>query len=199
MYPDAEWIEVPAATRFPIELEPPPGFSPGYPETWPGVIGRLEWVDGRLLWMPLCDLAQGVVCASAAGLLGAWARAHPDFFVGASEAGLQLGGDVRGADAAVWRRRDVDPRSPRFADVPPILAVEVSGREESERTLRTKARWYCDHGVAVVWLLLPETQEVVVLHADGEEARLDRDDRVPPHPELPGLTPRVDALFQRLA
>jgi hypothetical protein len=34
--------------------------------------------------------------------------------------------------------------------VPPVLAVEVTGREEGERQLRDKARWYLGAGVPVV-------------------------------------------------
>jgi Uma2 family endonuclease len=111
---------------------------------------------------------------------------------------MQLGEDVRGADAAVWRRAALEPNDPGIARVPPLLAVEVCGRRETERSLREKARWYFAHGVQAVWLLLPKAREAVVLTFEGGEHRLGVDDRVPPHPALPGLTPRVAEFFVQL-
>src|SRR5439155_1090581 len=49
---DEETIPVPGTVRFPVELTPPEGFDPARLETWPRVEGRLEWVGGRLLYMP---------------------------------------------------------------------------------------------------------------------------------------------------
>jgi len=81
--------------------------------------------------------------------------------------------------------------------VPPILAVEVAGREEGERELRTKARWYLEHGVQVMWLVLPKTREVVVMRADGEE-RYGLGDRLAADVRLPGLEPAVSEFFDQL-
>ena len=51
---ETESIPVPGSVRFPVELTPPEGFDPARLETWPRVEGRLEWVEGRLLYMPPC-------------------------------------------------------------------------------------------------------------------------------------------------
>jgi hypothetical protein len=53
-----ETITLPRAVRFPVELRPPPGFDPERIETWPHVVGRLELVDGRLLYMLPCSDVQ---------------------------------------------------------------------------------------------------------------------------------------------
>ena len=42
---DAEIITLPRGVRFPLELDPPPGFDPARLETWPQVVRRLEWVS----------------------------------------------------------------------------------------------------------------------------------------------------------
>src|SRR5437899_10494961 len=137
-----ETIRVPAIVRFPIELWPPPGFEPADPASWPDVPGRLEWVDGRLLYMPPRGDVQQGVSIGVATVLGTWGEEHPEFFVGGNEAGMLLDGDVRGAEGAVWRRESVVPLTGRYVRVPPILAREVAGREEGEPELREKARWY---------------------------------------------------------
>ena len=130
-------------------------------------------------------------------ILGQWGEEHPEFFVGGNEAGMILGKDVRGAEGAVWRRESVLPWSERYIRVPPILAVEVAGREEGEPELRAKAQWYLGRGIAVVWLVLPKTRDVVVVTASGE-TRHAVGDRLPPHSALPGLEPAVERFFRQL-
>jgi hypothetical protein len=63
--------------------------------------------------------------------------------------------------------------------------------------LRAKTTWYLDVGVVVVWIVLPETREVVVM-TDGSEARLGKGGRLPAHPLLPGLAPNVADFFRQL-
>ncbi|MBI5481820.1 MAG: hypothetical protein HY906_23390 [Deltaproteobacteria bacterium] len=76
-------------------------------------------------------------------------------------------------------------------------AAARAGRDEDEVRLRAKARWYLDAGVEVVWLLLPETREVLVL-TPAREWRRGRTERLPEVACLPGLAPPVDELFLQL-
>jgi len=195
---DEETIPVPATVKFPVELTPPPGFDPPRLETWPRVEGRLEWVEGRLLYMPPCGDRQQDTVADVVITLGNWGRSHPEFVVGTNEAGMFLGEDGRGADAAIWRRADVGPYEGGFRRVPPVLAVEVAGRYERARQLRAKARWYLDAGVPVVWIVLPKKREVLVVTAAGESRHRCRE-RLPGNPRLPELAPMVDELFVQVS
>jgi Uma2 family endonuclease len=190
-------IVVPVGTRFPVELKLPAGFRPEDATTWPSVDGRLEYVRGRLLFMPPCADTQLLVTGSVAGLLDRWLDQQPSFTFGTNEAGLLLGGEVRGADAAVWKRDALGPPTGRYVRVPPLLVVEVAGRDEDEAALREKARWYHDRGVRVVWVVLPDSREVLVLRP-GSEVRCAPGARIPAHPDLPDLEPEVSAFFRRL-
>jgi Uma2 family endonuclease len=183
--------------RLPLELEPPDGFDPMRLETWPRVDGRLEWVAGRLLWMPPCGYRQSATVGDIVMVLGSWARTHPEFGFGTNEPGVVLGDDVRAADAGVWRRSEADPRWPGLCPATPILAVEVGGRDEPAATLREKARAYLAHGVLVVWVVLPEEREVVVLTGDGETV-VRPGAELPLHSALPDLAPRVDDLLRQV-
>ena len=195
---DEETIPVPATVKFPVELMPPPGFDPPRLETWPRVEGRLEWVEGRLLYMPPCGDRQQDTVADVVITLGNWGRSHPEFVVGTNEAGTFLGEDGRGADAAIWRRADVGSYQGGFRRVPPLLAVEVAGRYERERQLREKARWYLEASVPVVWIVLPKKREVLIVTAAGD-TRHRRGERLPGDPRLPGLAPMVDELFVQVS
>jgi Uma2 family endonuclease len=69
---------------------------------------------------------------------------------------------------------------------------------EDEDMLRDKARWYLGAGVQLVWIVLPERREVVVISAT-EERRCRAGEALPPHPALPGLTPSVDEFFIQIS
>jgi Uma2 family endonuclease len=194
---DDGYVVVPRSVRFPVQLRVPEDFDPLDLATWPRVEGRLEYVGGRLLYMPRCGQEQGATALSTAGVIAQWLRDHREFRGGTLEIGITLGGDTRGADAAVWRKHQggaVDKQTLRFA---PLLAIEIAGQDDDEDELREKARWYLDHGVRVVWLALPDRREVWILRDSGER-RFGRDDRLPEEPELPGLRPMVAELFAQL-
>jgi Uma2 family endonuclease len=185
------------AIRLPLELPLPDGFAVGRPETWPLVDGDLEFVDGKLFYMPPSADRQQDTTADVVAVLAAWRKTHRAFVLATNEAGMLLGGDARGADVAVWRKRDALPRSGNYRHSPPVLAVEVQGELENEASLRAKAAWYLAHGVEIVWLLLPRERRVVVSTAAGS-SELRSGDQLPAQPSLPGLSPRVDELFEQL-
>lgn len=135
-----------ALVRFPIRLTTRRGFRVDSPASWPTVDGRLEFVDGALLFWPPCVGFQQDVSAEAVRLLGNWSVLHPEFIVAGNEAGMLLDGG-------------------RFRRIPPILAVEIAGEDEDEASLVARARWYLKHGVKTVWLAFPEVREVIVVSA----------------------------------
>ena len=147
--------------------------------------------------MPPCGDVQQDVCVCLVQILGNWGASHSEFVVGGNEAGMKLGDEVRGADAVVWRHSDLGPRTGGFRRVPPILAVEVAGQDEGEVELRTKANWYFNHGVSVVWVVLPDERSVLVLRPEGE-GRYSGTQMLPPNPKLPGLEPNVAEFFRQL-
>jgi Uma2 family endonuclease len=195
--PVEDTLVVPRSVRLPVDLIPPEGFDPARLETWPRVEGRLEWVGGRLRWMPPCGERQSRTVIDVAVALGAWMRSHPEFAVGSNEAGMHLGDDTRAADVGVWRRRPGPLRS-GFSLEPPVLAVEVTGKDETLAALREKADWYLAAGVPVVWIALPVEREVVVVTAAGE-TRHGLGERLPRHPALPDLEPEVAELFRQVS
>jgi Uma2 family endonuclease len=193
-----ELVPVPrSAVKLPLELATPPGFVADRPETWPLVEGQVELVGGRLYYLPPSADRQQDTTVDVLVVLGTWRRSRREFVVAGNEAGMILGSDARGADAAVWRRGDLGPYTGKFRRVPPVLVVEVQGELETDEQLHEKATWYLAHGVEVVWLVQPKTQVVTVLTSSGER-RLSNGDRIPPHPSLPGLEPLISEFFEQL-
>jgi Uma2 family endonuclease len=183
------------AVSLPLLVPEPPGFDPERQETWrPLSDGRYEYVGGRLEFMPPCGEIQQSVAMDVGTELNLWRRVTPGFTVGGNEAGMILGGDVRGADAAVWHAKKPEVG---FARVPPVLAVEVAGRDDTLAYLETKSEWYLGHGVEVVWIVMPDTRSVRVVTKAGH-VDVAAGGRIPEHPSLPGLAPDVSAFFQQL-
>lgn len=142
--------------------------------------------------MPPCGEIQQRVVADVVGQLLRWRDGHPGFVVATNEAGMILGGDVRGADAAIWRAA---PARAGFARVPPVLAVEVMGKDETLEMLLEKAAWYIARGVEVVWTIVPETRRV---HVTSSSGTTEVAGQIPEQPSLRGLGPRVDDFFRQL-
>jgi Uma2 family endonuclease len=192
-----EMIWLPRAVRFPVELQPPPGFDPERPETWPQIAGRLEHWEGKLLYMPPCGDVQQDTMADVVITLGSWVRAHREFVLATNEAGMRLAGATRAADVAIWRRSDLGHRTGGLRRQPPVLAIEVSGEDENESSLVDKAHWYLSVGTTVVWLVLPEERAVMVITASGAK-RYTAGMALDEHPLLPGLRPNVGEFFTQL-
>lgn len=152
LFPDEPRIGL-IGVRFPVELRVE-CLDPDELSTWPAIEGRLEYVGGRLLYMPPCADFQQDAAVDMAFVLRSWSETRPEFIVGGNEARMKLGGDIRAADAAVWRASETGERSGRVRSVPPVLAVEVAGQDEEERVLREKAHWYVQNGVPIIWLVL---------------------------------------------
>lgn len=183
--------------RFPVELRPR-GLNGDDPSTWPEAEGRLEWVEGRLLYMPPYADIQQDVAVDLVHVLRSWSETKAGFVVGGNEAGMRLGKDIRAADAAVWLRAAVGPSKGRLRDAPPLLAAEVAGQDEDEGSLRDKAAWYLRHGVGIVWLIFPDSREVMVL-SSASEARYRVTEQIAEDERLPGLAPLVELFFVQLA
>src|SRR5207247_8264253 len=112
--PASETIRVPASVRFPVELEPPEGFRPEEPASWPRIDGRLEWVGGRLLYMPPRGAVQQGVSVGVVTILGQWGEEHPEFFVGGNEAVMILCKVDRCSAGVVRRRESMLPYSATY-------------------------------------------------------------------------------------
>jgi Uma2 family endonuclease len=181
------------AVRLPLALPEPDGFVVGEHQTWPRVVGRVEYVRGRLEYMPPCGKNQRRVAVDVVTELNLWRREHTDFVVGANEAGMLLEGEVRGADAAIWRAGE--PSGNELARTPPVLAVEICGEDEPLESLLGKASWYLGHGVEVVWTIVPDTRRV---HVTTKKGTVEVADRIPESSSLPGLAPLLADFFRQL-
>jgi Uma2 family endonuclease len=196
--PHYELVAVPlSGVTLPLPIPVPAGFASDRLDTWPDVEGKLEYVEGRLLYTPPSGDLQQDTCADVIGVLKVWRRSQRHFVIGANEAGIRLGDETRAADVAVWETSALSDYDGRLRRAAPLLAVEVAGKFDTPGALRDKARWYLSHGSAVVWLLFPLPRQVIVVTSAGETTH-ELGERLPLRAELPNLEPLVDELFEQV-
>ena len=146
---------------------------------------------------PSGDLQQDTVTDVVINL-GVWIRSHRDYVLATNEAGMRLKGSTRAADAAIWRRSEVGSYTGGLRRVPPVLAVEVAGDDETEDMLRDKAGWYRSVGVEIVWLVLPKAREVLVISGKTER-RYKGTQALAPNPSLPDMSVKANQLFAQIS
>lgn len=82
-----------------------------------------------------------------------------------------------------------------FYRIAPDLAIEIISPSERAVDIRAKLKDYLRTGVRQVWLVYPETQEVVVHHANGDVKTYERGQTVPGGDLLPDFELPVADIF----
>ena len=132
--------------------------------------------------------------------LGAWARAGDRGEVG-PESGFILARDpdlVRAPDVFYVAKSRFPPTGvpEAFWPMAPDLAVEVISPWETAVEIHDKAIEYLDAGTALVWIIYPRSQEVVVQTPDGLSRTLRENDVLQDEKVLPGFRCAVEELFR---
>ena len=82
-----------------------------------------------------------------------------------------------------------------YAEVVPDLVVEIVSPSDSRREVSDKAQMWLSYGVALVWVVQPESRTVDVYDADRAVVTLDQHDTLDGLDVLPGFTCAVSAVF----
>jgi Uma2 family endonuclease len=161
----------------------------------------VELVRGRLVRLPMPGGQHGKTCMKAGWLLLN--------FVMEKNLGHVLSNDTftrthdepasfRGADICFLSYK----RLPKEQDIPagpipsPDIVVEVRSPTDRMNALLAKAYEYLDAGVAVVLLLLPETESAMVIRSDRPPESLEADAELTLPDVLPGFSIPLRAFFE---
>jgi Uma2 family endonuclease len=124
-------------------------------------------------------------------------------------------GEVLSGESGVRLRRDPDTTvgvdvvyiSAALADAtddeafliegPPILAVEILSKSDTQEDILDKVHEYLDAGVKVVWVIEPVFQTVTVYRPDAEPELFNVRQELVGDPHLPGLRIKVADIFAR--
>ena len=89
-----------------------------------------------------------------------------------------------------------DGKSPvTFGELVPDVAIEVLSPGESPQRIAQKIGEFLDVGVALVWLVDPQSQIVTVYRSRSETRQLTTQDTIDGEPVLPGFACLVSRFF----
>lgn len=149
---------------------------------------RSTWRHGRIL------LNVGV-------LLKLYAKSHEGWSVSGGDPGakLQQSPDtLRGPDVAMVRKERVPTGTgvEGWLDGAPDVVAEVAGDAQSTASLVAKALEYLTAGSAVVWVVDPDAERVMVFTPPDHVRVLGRDDTLDGGTALPGFSCLVAEFFE---
>jgi Uma2 family endonuclease len=148
-----------------------------------------ELVRGEVIELPPPTRPHGVFCIRVGSLLDRYADQQGKFYVASNDSGVILERDpdtVRGPDVALYDDATTfADLHPKYGEVPPRLAVEVLSPDDRANRVMRKIADYLRTGVAMVWVLDPETRTITIHRPDrpqcllGEGEELSGDDVLP--------------------
>lgn len=157
---------------------------------------RLELVDGELVEKRMPSFVPSQIAILIAYFLMDYLRHNPLGYVTGEQGGYRLDDHtVLIPDVAYIRKERLPTPPEREAPVPPDLAVEILSPSHSKRALRQKAERYLAAGVALVWLVFPQTRQVEVYTPHSDVTELDETDILRGGDLLPNFELAVLTLF----
>jgi Uma2 family endonuclease len=129
-----------------------------------------ELEQGKVIEMPRPGERHGFVCGNVVRILGNYTYQRRKGYVLSNDVGIIWERDpdtVRGPDVVLYdRQRRYEELNPKFAEDPPLLAVEVLSPNDRMNKVTRRIQQFLAWGVALVWLVDPEDSTVGVYRAD---------------------------------
>lgn len=127
---------------------------------------RFELRDGEVIEMPPAGKYHGFICGNVAGILRNFAIARKKGYVCTNDAGVIVGRNpdsVRGPDVTFYEDQETaDDMQRQYADVPPVLAVEVVSPGDRINDIMQRVAQLLIRGVQTVWVVDPEARDVSI-------------------------------------
>lgn len=159
-----------------------------------------ELIRGEVVEVSRPRTPHGKVSARLVYRLEQYAERRGLGYVTRGDAGVALGDkpeSVLGPDIAYFtdvnRFEDLHPK---WCDVPPVLAVEISSPSDRPGRTNAKIREYLANGVKVVWQVDYEERNVTVYRPNRNLEVIGEDGELTGGDDLPGLSVRVADLFK---
>jgi Uma2 family endonuclease len=166
-----------------------------------GMGKRYELVHGELKTMSPAGFKHGRIAMKIGARLQTHASSRGLGSVAAAETGYRLRNNpdtVRAPDVSFVSKARLDKIGEVTAFFPgaPDLAVEVVSPDDTATEVKIKVSEYFEAGGKLVWIIYPDTREVVVFRSARESTVLSSQDTLDGGEVIPGFTCRVAELFE---
>jgi Uma2 family endonuclease len=162
--------------------------------------GRIcELERGRIVEMSRPGKLHGLVCANLVRILGNYAAQHKKGYVCSNDTGIIVERDpdtVRGPDVMLFDDAEsIDQVGEKYAEKPPLLAVEVLSPNDTYSKVRRRVREQFRFGTKLVWILDPDARNVVIHYPNEEDREVGESEELTGNDVLPEFRCQVAALF----
>lgn len=162
---------------------------------------RYDLIRGELIRMSPANAEHGGIALAIGGELRSHVRANHLGMAFAAETGFILARNpdvVLAPDVAFVRSDRLPPRDQwsRFLELAPDLVVEVVSPSDRWTEINDKVMEYLRHGVALVWVVDPKRQQIVVYTADRGPRVVTIEDQLDGGDVLPEFRMAVAEIFE---
>jgi Uma2 family endonuclease len=159
-----------------------------------------ELIRGEVVEVSRPRKPHGHACARLVYRLEQYAEQRGLGYVTCNDAGVVLGENpdtVVGPDVAYFTDvNKFEDLHPKWGDVPPVLAVEVSSPADRPGRINAKIREYLANGVKIVWQVDYEERNVTVHRPNRIMEVIKEDGELTGGDDLPGLSIKVADIFK---
>ena len=163
-----------------------------------GDIGPCELVDGTIVTMTPTGAAHGKIEVRLARLLDEYVEKSGIGWVLSGEVGIITKRNpdrVRGADVAFISREQATDIPDGFLTIAPELVMEIVSPNDRWKDIRDKIEEYFAVGVKQVWIVEPQSRQILVYTSPTEAIRYRAGEKLPAAHGLSGLEIAVDRVF----
>ncbi|MDY3554659.1 Uma2 family endonuclease [Gemmata sp. JC717] len=159
-----------------------------------------ELIRGEVVEVSRPTRLHGVVASQITFELQLYARATKNGYVVGNDSGIAISDDpdsVLGPDVAYFTDTNkFEDLHPKWGDVPPVLAVEISSPNDRPGRVNAKIQEYLTNGVKVVWQVDYEERNVTVYRPNKMMEVVREGGELTGGDDLPGLVVKVADIFK---
>jgi Uma2 family endonuclease len=159
-----------------------------------------DLIRGEVIELSRPTQPHGVVASLVAFELQVYARATRNGYVVSNDSGVVLGkkpDSVVGPDVAYFvDAQKFEDLHPKWAEIPPVLVVEVLSPNDVLSEVNEKIEVYLKNGVKVLWLVDYARHKVTIYRPNKTLTVIKEDGELTGGDELPGLSIKVADIFK---
>jgi Uma2 family endonuclease len=157
-----------------------------------------DLIRGEVVEVSRPRTPHGIICSRLVFRLQEYAERRGQGYVTCGDTGVVLAEDsVVGPDVAYFTDANkFEDVHPKWGDVAPVVAVEVSSPNDRPGRVNAKIREYLAHGVKIVWQVDFEERNVTIHRPNALMEIVREGGELTGGDDLPGLTIKVADLFK---